>query len=464
MHGVFIENGVMDWQIVQHDHGAAILNFSGTYIIPVAAIDVGVKTASPMIRVMREDDNSQLIPWTKTNYSLDKNMTSGTWDIQLSVPAGGLYRIETGLDTISTTPDLGWIFRGDIRSHIGVGDLFVIAGQSNSSGYGRDSAYDPPMPLIHLYRNRRTWDLCSHPMNESTFAADDVNAEMGVSGVSPYLSFGKSLHKLSHYPVGFISTALGGSPISRWNSLQDGDLFANMMTKIKECGGKVAGILWYQGCSDTTPELADTYFESFKHFVMETRSQLAYEVPFFTFQLNRQLDGEYDDGWGIVREAQRQASLTIPSVYILPTLNCTLSDGIHNNAHSYIMLGERMAKICGYVLYNTPKFLAPELAKITYEDDTIKLHFNHIRRSLLVSTSKHNDLGFLIQDDNGIVPIASIKASKDEPNILLITLERSLSENATISHGWEANPTFTPVVDEVSYIPIVSFYKQHITS
>ena len=185
MHGVFITDGVTDWQIVQHTNGYANLSFSGTWQVPKAAVEIGVKSAVPLIRVVHQDDNSQIIPWTEANISHGDNPCHGTWNAEIQVPAGGLYRIETGLYTKSINPDLRWTFRGDVRVHIGVGDIFVIAGQSNSSGYGRDWAFDPPMPGVHLYRNRKKWDLACHPINESTFAADEVNAELGVSGVSP---------------------------------------------------------------------------------------------------------------------------------------------------------------------------------------------------------------------------------------------------------------------------------------
>lgn len=459
MHGVFIEKGLMDWQIIQQEQGLGIMTFSGSFQVPGAAIEVGTEVAYPIIRVMSEDDNSQIIPWTNTNRSPSRDGMSGTWDMTLTVPAGGLYRIETGLDTKSTNPNLGWIFRGDVRLHVGVGDLFIVAGQSNSAGYGKDSAFDPPSNQVHLFRNRRTWDLASHPINESTFAAEDLNAEMGVSGISPYISFGKGLHNISHYPVGLISTALGGSPISRWDISQNGDLFLNMITKIKDCGNKAAGILWYQGCSDANPELSIDYFNNFKRVVMETRKELGYEIPFFTFQLNRQIGGINDESWGIVREAQRKSSNVIPGIFILPTINCSLSDGIHNNAHSSMMLGEKMAKLCGTVLYHTQSFLAPDLNEVVYMDRTIIITFRNMKRGFMIYSGAPKDCGFSVKDSDGFIPITAFSADKEEPNILHLTLEREPNETALISFGWEANPIQIPIVDEVTYLPPLSFYE-----
>lgn len=57
---------------------------------------------------------------------------------------------------------------GDMIHHLGIGDLFVITGQSNSAGYGKDPIFDPPELGIHLLKNNGRWDMASHPFNDST--------------------------------------------------------------------------------------------------------------------------------------------------------------------------------------------------------------------------------------------------------------------------------------------------------
>ena len=459
MFGVIIENGIKDWQIIQHENGYGNINLNGNYQVPQAALNVGVKSATPIIRVLSEDDNSQIIPWSKVDFVSSEDGMSGTWEITLQLLAGGLYRIETGLDTKSTKPDLGWIFRGDVRLHIGVGDIFIIAGQSNSSGYGKDSAMDPPNLFVHLYRNRSAWDLACHPINESTFTDNSPNTEMGISGVSPYISFRKAFHQLSHFPVGLISTALGGTPISRWDISQKGDLFHNMLNKTKECGNKAAGVLWYQGCSDTTPAQAAAYYENFQRLVLETRKELGFDIPFFTFQLNRQINGENDQCWGIVREAQRKAVQNISGVYILPTINCSLSDGIHNNAHSSMMLGEKMAKLCGNILYQTSEFLAPDIEKAVLKDHEIQVFFQNMKRGFVMISKSPSDSGFLVKDSKGVIPLTGYGPDENQPNVLNLILKRLPQGDTTLSFAWEANPTTTPILDEVTYLPPLSFYQ-----
>lgn len=457
MHGVFIENGLSDWQIIQHENHMGRTCLSGTWVVPKAAIKQGVEYARPMIRILHEDDNSQLQPWSYTEYETNEDQISGTWKAELEIPAGGLYRIETALETKGTAPGILWIFRGDCRLHIGVGDIFVIGGQSNSAGYGKDPAYDPPELGVHLFRNRHTWDLATHPMNESSFGADTKNAEMGVSGNSPYLTFGKTFKRYSHYPVGFIATAMGGMPMKRWK--EDGGLYLNMVKQTKACGGKVAGVLWYQGCSDTDEKNASAYKEKHYNMIKAFRKELGYDVPFFTYQLNRQVGGEFDAGWGMVREAQRMASHDLKDVYVLPTIDCSLSDLIHNDAHACIRLGERMAKMCAGILYQAPEYFAPEIIDATISQNTAKLTFNNMKLGFVSASDKAADCGFTFTDDKGEIPYEKLEFSRTEKNIITVHLDREPAGDVKVSHAWQANPTYVPLKDEVTFLPPLSFYE-----
>lgn len=457
MHGITLIKRPSDWEILQQENGAAQVTLEGTYQVHPAAIQVGVESVRPIVRVMREDDNTCVIPWTEMEHQPGENF-SGAFCHTFSIPAGGLYRIDTSLETKSTVPELTWLYRGDCILHLGVGNLFVIAGQSNSAGFSKDYAMDPPALGVHLFRNRSRWDIASHPMNESTDAGSLPNEEMGIPGVSPYLSFGKNFKEFSRCPVGLIQTSLGGSPISRW--LPDGDLYGNMMDKIRMTGGKYAGILWYQGCSDTDQDNAPQYGERFRIFVEAVRKELGYEIPFFTFQLNRQVRGLHDECWSIVREAQRKAAAEIPGVYVLPTTNCALSDGIHNSAHANVALGERMARLCSGVLCGTKPFLAPELTSIQVENGTtMVLSFSHMDLGFNLYSSNGEDSGFRVEDGSGLIPVKAVHYNRQDKNVLHLELEQEPGKDAVLSFCPGANPTMVPPVDEVTYLPPLAFHR-----
>ena len=153
MHGITLTKAPADWEILQQENGKASVALKGKFQVHPAAIEVGVERVTPVVRVMREDDNMTVIPWTNADHFTCNEKFQGEFEMTLEIPAGGPYRIDTSLETKSTVPDLTWLYRGDCVLHLGVGNLFIIAGQSNSAGYSRDFCIDPPSMDVHLYRN-----------------------------------------------------------------------------------------------------------------------------------------------------------------------------------------------------------------------------------------------------------------------------------------------------------------------
>lgn len=472
MHGITLTSGPSDWEIVQQENGLAQIELAGSFQVHPAAIEVGVACATPVVRVMREEDNMTVIPWTPAAHVTHGERFSGSFETSLTVPAGGPYRIETSLETRSTQPNLTWLYRGDCILHLGVGNLFIIAGQSNSAGFGRDYCTDPPHLCVHLYRNRSRWDLACHPLNESTEAGSLPNEEMGIPGVSPYLSFGKKYYELTGYPVGLIQTALGGSSILRW-SPEGGDLYENMMEKIRETKGRYAGILWYQGCEDTRPERAGVYFALFQAFVEAVRARLGYEIPFFTMQLNRFVNGTFDEAWGMLREAQRRAAADIPGVSVLSTTNLSISDAIHNSAQANVALGMKLARQCAHVLNGAEEFEAPALTEaalleeeqkkgLGLEGEWLRLGFAHVKNCFLLYSDLGRDSGFTLEDGSGRVEIRRVRANREDKNRVYLELERKPEGEAFLSFAWQADPVRLPMVDEVTFLPPLSFYRMKI--
>lgn len=346
--GALIANGPEDWQILQRQaDGTAEVLLSGTYLYSEPMTSPVVK-----VRVVLEDTGETIISWTPAEMGADRS-----WNARMTVPGGGLYRIETCLST-SEQPAVEWSTRGDMIHHVGVGDVFVIAGQSNAAGYGKDPIFDPPEIGIHLLGNDVRWHLATHPLNESTGTVHPVNREGANPGHSPWISFAKRLRREIGVPVGLVQTSLGGSPLSAWNPEEEGSLYRNMLDVLNSMRPDdataspirrlIRGVLWYQGCSDTAPGMSDTYLERFGRFVAHLRKDLGDpELPFLTVQIGRYVapgDQAGDARWTTVREAQRQAAHIYAGVVVVPALDLPLSDAIHISAAGNMVLGERAAK------------------------------------------------------------------------------------------------------------------------
>lgn len=446
--GVIVEEGLSDWQIVQQDEGIGVVRLQGRWIAQVKG--------EVEVRVAMEDTGISVVDWAKAETRED-----GHWQAVLNVPTGGLYRLETRLRTAENLAG-EWSPRGDMRHFWGVGDVWVIAGQSNSAGYGRGPYEDAAELGVHLFRNNEQWALASHPMNDSTATRHAVNREAANPGHSPYLQFGRLLKRELGYPIGLVQTALGGSPLVRWNPKEQGDsdLFDNMVRCVGLAGGRARGILWYQGESDAgTDEQATSYEQRFADAVGAWREALADNaLPVLTVQLNRvygRSEPEADKYWTQVREAQRQVARKIQHIAVVPTFDLPLSDLIHTSPAGNMLLGDRLARAAlGMVYANGASCRAPDIERAQrLTDDRIALHFAHVHSRVDCIDEAANC--FKVEDEGGEVPIAEVRRPMNATIELVLT--RALQGSAQVHGGWGTDPDTVPM-DMERFVPILGFY------
>jgi sialate O-acetylesterase len=340
--GITILDAPQDWQILQRgsDGCAAIrLRLAG---------DPGPHGpgASVQARLVEEATGAALashLDWTPARAD------GSIWTLDLErVPAGGLYRLETRLARPGASGDRRAL-RGDCRHHLGVGDLWLIAGQSNASGTGKGVAEDAPELGLHLFGNDERWRLATHPLEDATASRHPVTVTGIFHGHSPWLAFARRLRTRTGIPVGLIPTALGGSPLKRWIN-DDGsaaDLTANLLSMARLAGsGRVAGIVWHQGESDANADAAKTYAVRFSAWTALVRRELGDPgLPIITGQLNAHVGGNPAGAanWDAIREHQRALAHTIPRIACLPTVDEPLSDEVHNSAAANLAIGLRYA-------------------------------------------------------------------------------------------------------------------------
>ncbi|BBI35366.1 sialate O-acetylesterase [Cohnella abietis] len=455
--GVVIEHGPQSWSILQQHEGVASIELSGSW----ATNEETLTGAQVYSRVVREDSSETVVGWTIA--VMEDNQA---WKVRLErVPAGGLYRIETCLQ-INGNQELEWALRGDMIHHVGVGDLWVIAGQSNAAGYGKGPVNDAPEMGIHLLRNSGKWDLATHPFNESTQTIHIENRETANPGHSPFLAFARILKRETGYPVGLIQTALGGSPLKAWNPEEEGTLYRNMLSIVQSAGGSVRGVVWYQGCSDANPDESVTYAKRFGTMVSHWRQDLGVaDLPFITVQLNRHTGVnptlEENKSWGTVREAQRAVAKEIPHVTVVPAIDCPLSDEIHNSPAGNLLIGERMARAALATIYGrNVHYQAPEISRaqviVKAEGElTVELEFNNVG-GYLVSIGP-NEQVFTIEDEDGFVEPLHWRISGR--NTIQLTLGRAIKGQAYVHGGYERDPAKHYPLDSLTYLPLLSFYK-----
>jgi hypothetical protein len=466
--GVTITGGVSPWQIFQqNERGTARIRVSGkcrrihlSQELPLAFTPVESGKVTVKARVALESSGENIVPWTLCDVQNDSD-----WKVVFeSVPAGGPYRIETymeyeGWDGLSCT-------RGDMVHHVSVGDVFVIAGQSNAAGRAKDPIEDAPEIGVHLLRDSGKWDLAAHPLGETTGSVHLGHFENHNPGHTPWLHFAKILKRTLGYPIGLVMCAYGGSPLRWWNPAENGALTKNMLEMLADYDLHPKAMLWYQGEAEGFENSAETYFERFSSFLSSVRASLNQpELPVITFQLNRQYcpcDLALDRQWGMVRQAQVDAMHRLKNVWTLPAEDVSMYDFIHNSAGGNLVLGERAAKCALSNLYGRPRdWRAPEAVKaVRLAPDAVELRFDQILNWVNPFDPPAALLPFEAEDAAGLVSLVSYET---RANTLLLTFERPLGEGAVLHGAWRSNPGQVVPWDCMRY-PMLAFYSLPVTN
>ena len=452
--GAIIEYGAENWQVYQHRNRKADIRFGGIW---KTHENRPIKSGTIKARLMSEANNTIVVNWAQKEVNND-----GTWDFTIKdAPAGGPYRIDIDFIVKYENDEVAFL-RADSAFHLFVGEVFIIAGQSNSSGSARDSAPDMPEIGVSLFRNCNHWDIASQPIFDDNKAANEATAEHGYL-FSPWLSAAKEYKRLTGLPVGLIQTALGGSGLGHWNPKWDGEkagcLYKNMLEVVKKSGTDPDWVLWYQGCSDTGPGARDVYLDKFKEVVEQWRNDLHNDkLKFMTVQINRfAIDGndDSDEGWGKIREAQRRAAEEISDLYVIPSTDISMSDGIHNNASGNTKLGMRAGKMCAEVDLGIHVNKAPNAKKAFYRDGKVIIEFDDLESGIFMIDTRKEGNAFTVFDEEGAVPAA---APQPYGKGVCLTLERELKGKAVVHGIWQMNPISYPPVDFDTYFPVLSFY------
>ena len=429
----------VDYRIYQRRNGHAQVRFAGT--LPA---DNAGKTGYVAARAVLEDDNLTVVPWTICD------RTGDDWTVTFTLPEGGLYRLEA---VFSTDADAEWSWCGRVKlvRHIGVGELFLLAGQSNMSGYGRESAHDPVQLGVHLYGNNGRWNLAAHPLNDSIDSIYPENYELA-NATSPALAFARTVMNRLHVPVGLITAALGGSPLRSWHPEEDGVLYRAMLRRL-DAVGDVGNILWYQGCSDGNDTDAPVYLARFQRMIQLWREQMG-DFNLVTVQLNRVInyDAAGDRRWGMILEAQRRAPSVVSKCVVISTSDLPLSDLIHNSASSNVVIGERMANAYLDRFFGLAGMQAPSVIRIErVGDDAAQITFDCDD----VLAADESGKGFDFEDDDGLFGAVSVKRSGCG---LLVHAARPFGEHPRLHGYWRCTAdAFVPHARHG--MPMLSFYN-----
>ncbi len=461
---LFVTDGLEPYRVYQRNkEGAATLKFSGV------SLDDG-----PIEARLREGRRTvEGFDWKVVG-----NALGGEWKAELpGVPTGGEYTVE-----VRRRDPMGNVASHTEVADILVGDLWILAGQSNMEGVGDLEDVEPPHPMVHVFTMAHRWELAKEPLHWLIDSPDPVHSggwlrnqdEEGrrkaraeargrrTKGAGLGLPFATELVRRAGVPIGLIASAHGGTSMKQWDPEgreRGGEtLYGSMYKQVKNAGGQVRGILWYQGESDANPEAVKEFSGRFQKLVEAFRRDFEDpQLPFYYVQIGRFVAERPSQAWDEIQELQRQAELKIPGTAMISVIDLPLDDLIHVGTPGLKRAGKRLAKIAHQELFGgkgLKRGPRPVRAKIAEDGRTIRVTFTGVNGSLLPMT---NIKGFTIQrGDSGKKAWTIFNAFVDPaaPDTVVLKLQNPVTPEDTLWYGAGLDPACDLVDEEDMAAPV----------
>jgi hypothetical protein len=219
---------------------------------------------------------------------------TGAFRAEVETPAGGWYRLEFRVNGL----------QAEVVEHVGVGEVFIVAGQSNSTNYGSEKQ-KPESGMVVSFDGMH-WAIANDPQ-PGVFDKS--------KGGSFIPAFGDAMVKRLGVPVAIASTGAGATSVRQWlmkgekiavhptlNSFVKtvgpgewectGELYDHLVKRVKALGPHgFRAVLWHQGESDAGQARSGypadrqisgaQYTELLEKIIRTTRKDAGWEMPWF---------------------------------------------------------------------------------------------------------------------------------------------------------------------------------------
>lgn len=260
---------------------------------------------------------------------------------------GGWYRLE-----VRAVRGGNQIGNSATVDRVGVGEVFILSGQSNAQGI------DNPIPSGQIepedrvntvnYDNSLSHSLNDPPFPNITKMPSGVYYSLRGVGSWAWGWLGNQIANRFNVPVLFINTAFAGTDIESWRASANGERATNIFCR--ECPGDdkfypvgmpygnlklglqyyaslfgVRSVLWMQGETDNTPlgTSSDEYKGKLKYVIEKSRNDTGKELTWVVSQTSHaakfNADGSYNEFNGIqITNAQFQVVQETPNTFLGP--------------------------------------------------------------------------------------------------------------------------------------------------
>jgi sialate O-acetylesterase len=444
-----ISLGPAPGQVLQRDaDGRAAIKLAGT----------AVRAANKIVEARIVNASG---PITGFDWKPLERVKGTKWEGELKgVPQGGPYSLEVRI--VASTPE--------VIKDLYVGDLWVLAGQSNMEGVGNLVDVEGPEERVRSFDQTDNWVQAVEPLHRLVDAVDRVHWRKNKDGQPEKLTgqaleefvtnrkkgaglglpFAKQILLRTGIPIGLIPCAHGGTSMDQWSpDLKDkqGDsLYGATLRRVIAAGGRVKGILWYQGESDANPKAAPEYSAKMEKLIASFRQDFSQpELPFYYVQIGRHVNYTNANEWNMVQEAERKLESRIPRIGMVPAADLSLDDGIHVSTPDLKRLARRLADVVTHDLYpDVAKFQpykrGPRPAGAKRDGNVIRILFAEVNGKLVTQGRLS---GFVICDPEG-KPLPVVFHQQIDPTdgnaVLLHIGPAALPQGATVRYGLGRDP------------------------
>lgn len=371
-----------------------------------------------------------------------------------------------------------------------VGDVWLLAGQSNMAGVGHTTRADCRFlgdPEVRAFYMTDQWDAANHPLHATGWAVDQVHTRVIGSGypnyeacIGPGLSFARKMKEWEGVPQGIICCAHSGTSLSQWSpELRhlggDGSLYGAMLRRFQVCGSHVRGLFWYQGCNETTREDHGEFTKRMVAFAEACRRDFGTDLPIVQVQIGRVTNRtipEQEAYWDSVQEQQRLLDRRIPGLYTLSAVSKGLDDAIHLSSESQEKLGAEAAEAMVCLLHGDGErncLPPPALESVTLEPGpfnrwaVVRVRYKNLHGGL---TALGRPAGFTILEREGREPTQYVHDIRLQGPEALLYADRLPEEllGGRLFYGRGCNP-YCNITDEAGRaIPVMGpILLDHVT-
>lgn len=314
------------------------------------------------------------------------------------------------------------------KADVGIGDVFVVAGQSNAEGRGTNArSYSHATLKATVFRQDDAWANGNDPTDTGTLNGSPwpllATLHMAAEGV----------------PVAFITTATGSTGLVGGTWTKNGTEYADCVQTIDNSGvNGVTAVLWHQGENDANNSVsANDYATALSTFLNDLQS----DTGFASMKLVCANTG-YKSTGGVARSdvdnirlGQLQAVANDADILpgpILYDVDLSGGDGVHFATDAQMLtLAQRWWRtLHAHFFGGSESARAPQFVSAMLNGDAITVTFTGGQGNLAGQT---DTTGWLVTDDGTPVTVDSAAASGT--NAVVLTLASTPTGTVAVSFG-----------------------------